>query len=163
FTAIQLQLDSVAKLRIGKIAQNENGLYNAAERSERSRESVRRGCVRKPLNDDIGRRSAVLERSRHTHQRVALFAEQMGIRYAVKQRIEASVISLAAHLIKEIIGQTAQPGHKGIAQKITQSKDVFREAVRIRVVLPQSQDRVVFQKAIEHIRWNSGLTLRTIR
>ena len=64
----------------------------------------------------------------------------------------ASVISLAVHLIKVLIGQIAQPRHKGIAQQITQSKDVFREAVRIRVVLPQSQDRVVFQKAIEHIK-----------
>jgi hypothetical protein len=76
----------------------------------------------------------------------------MGIRYAVKQRIEAFVISLAVHLIKVLIGQIAQPRHKGIAQQITQSKDVFREAVRIRVVFPQSQDRVVFQKAIEHIK-----------
>jgi len=98
-----------AKLRIGKMAQNENDLYNAAERGERSREPVQRGCVRKPLNDDIGRRGSVLERSRHTHQRVPLFAEQMGIRYAVKQRIEAFVISLAVHLIKVLIGQIAQP------------------------------------------------------
>lgn len=73
------------------------------------------------------------ERSRHSHQGVPVFAEQMGICYAVKQRIEASVISLAVHLIEVLIGQIAQPGHKGIAQQITQSKDVFREAVRIRV------------------------------
>ena len=68
----------------------------------------------------------------------------------------ASVISLAVHLIKVLIGQIAQPRHKGIAQQITQSKDVFREAVRTRVVLPQSQDRVVFQKAIERISASCG-------
>jgi hypothetical protein len=49
-------------------------------------------------------------------QHILLFAEQMGIRYAMKQRIEASVISLAVHLIKVLIGQIAQPRHKGIAQ-----------------------------------------------
>ena len=63
-----------------------------------------------------------------------------------------------------LIGQIAQPWHEGIAEQITQPKDVLGKAVRIGVVfahlgLPargryrrKAQNRIVFEQSVQHVK-----------
>ncbi len=138
FASVQLQLHAMTEFGIGEVAQNVDGLYHAAECRESSRQPVRRGGVGESLNDDIRRGRPVFERSRYPDHEVPLLPDQVAVGHSMQQRVEASVVGLPAHLINVLVGEIAQPGHEGITEQITQSKNMLREAMRVRVVLAEA-------------------------
>jgi DDE domain len=55
-----------------------------------------------------------------------------------------------------LVGEIAQPRHKRVAQQKAQAEQLFGEAVRVGVVLPWTQDRIVLQQSVEHIERFAG-------
>jgi len=61
-------------------------------------------------------------------------------------------LGFPVEFVEPLIRQIAEPGHERVAHQKGGPKDVFSEPVSVRVVLPQAQDRVVFEQAIQDIK-----------
>jgi hypothetical protein len=79
----------------GRASRCSNGFYNAAQCGENSSKSVRRRGVGKPLNDHIGGRGTVLERSGYPYQEVPLLPNQVGIGPGVRELVLERIALLA--------------------------------------------------------------------
>ena len=115
---IKLELYGIAHLFVIKITENEDRFDDLPQDGQGPRQTIRRGGICQPLDDDVGRRRAIPQRGRDPCHGVPLLANPVHLGGVVEQRVQASVTHPPRGLVELLSGKVAQPRHKRIAQQI---------------------------------------------
>ena len=149
--AVELELDRPAKRLLMNVAENVEGLGEAAKSGQRLGDPVRRAGVDEALHDDMRRREPVLERRRDADELIPLLDDDGDVDHVAQQRVEWPVIGAAVDPIERLIGEVLEARHEVDSEQDAQAPQGFGESAGVGRVLTNLQNRVVLEDAIEDI------------
>lgn len=163
--AVELKLNRPAERLLVNVAEDVDGLNEAAKSRERLGDPIGRAGIDEALHDDMRRREAGLERGGDADELVPLLDDDGDVDRIAQQRVERSIISTAVDPIKRLVGKVLEARHEVDSEQDAQAPQGFSESSGVGRVLTNLQNRVVLEDAVEDVirlAWRAGDRARRI-